>query len=74
MRDKVKEIIENTCNITIEDFDSSLEDNGVDSLSMLDITLKIEDSFNIVLSDYIVSNKMTLNSLISYINEVQNMG
>jgi len=74
MRDKVKEIIENTCNITIEDFDSSLEDNGVDSLSMLDVTLKIEDSFNIVLSDYIVSNKMTLNSLISYINEVQNMG
>ena len=73
MRDKVKEIIENTCNITIEDFDSSLEDNGVDSLSMLDVTLKIEDSFNIVLSDYIVSNKMTLNSLISYINEVQNM-
>lgn len=74
MRDKVKEIIENTCNITIEDFDSSLEDNGVDSLSMLDVTLKIEDSFDIVLSDYIVSNKMTLNSLISYINEVQNMG
>ena len=74
MRDKVKEIIENTCNVTIEDFDSSLEDNGVDSLSMLDVTLKIEDSFNIVLSDYIVSNKMTLNSLISYINEVQNMG
>ena len=74
MRNKVKEIIENTCNITIEDFDSSLEDNGVDSLSMLDVTLKIEDSFNIVLSDYIVSNKMTLNSLISYINEVQNMG
>jgi acyl carrier protein len=73
MRDKVKEIIENTCNITIEDFDSSLEDNGVDSLSMLDVTLKIEDSFNIVLSDYIVSNKMTLNSLISYINEVQNL-
>lgn len=74
MRNKVKEIIENTCNITIEDFDSSLEDNGVDSLSMLDVTLKIEDSFNIVLSDYIVSNKMTFNSLISYINEVQNMG
>ena len=74
MRNKVKEIIENVCNITIEDFDSSLEDNGVDSLSMLDVTLKIEDSFNIVLSDYIVSNKMTLNSLISYINEVQNMG
>ena len=74
MRNKVKEIIENVCNITIEDFDSSLEDNGVDSLSMLDVTLKIEDSFNIVLSDYIVSNKMTFNSLISYINEVQNMG
>lgn len=74
MRNKVKEIIENTCNITIEDFDSSLEDNGVDSLSMLDVTLKIEDSFNIVLSDYIVSNKMTFNSLINYINEVQNMG
>lgn len=74
MRNKVKEIIENTCNITIKDFDSSLEDNGVDSLSMLDVTLKIEDSFNIVLSDYIVSNKMTFNSLISYINEIQNMG
>lgn len=74
MRNKVKEIIENTCNITVEDFDSPLEDNGVDSLSMLDVTLKIEDSFNVVLSDYVVSNKMTLNSLISYINEVQNMG
>lgn len=74
MKNKIKEIVENICNITIEDFDSPLEDNGVDSLSMLDVILKIEDSFNIVLSDYIVSNKMTLNSLISYINEVQNMG
>lgn len=72
--EEIKKIIESICNTTIDDCNTPLKDFGVDSLSMLDITLQIEDLLHITLEDSAVSTSMTFNSLIQYINAVQNMG
>lgn len=70
---EIKRIIESICNTTIDDDNIPLKDFGVDSLSILDITLQIEDLLNITLDDSIISNDMTFNSLMHYIHGLQNL-
>ena len=70
-KQKIKEIIEEICEITIDDDLIPLKDFGVDSLSTLDITLEIKKFLNIPFSnDFIISQDWTLNELYEHVQNL----
>ena len=70
-KQKIKEIIEEICEVTIDNDFIPLKDFGIDSLSTLDITLEIKKFLNIPFSnDFIVSQDWTLNELYEHVQNL----
>jgi len=48
--------------------DINLQEQGVDSLDIVNIYMKLEDKFNIKIPDTDLPNVKTINDIVSYVN------
>lgn len=68
--DKIKEIIKainSRADIDTLKDDALLDDQGIDSLDMLNIFLQVEEVFHIKISDEDVDRLKTVNDLVDYV-------
>lgn len=68
IKDKVLEIIKNQFNDQEVILDKKLEDqNGIDSIELLDFVMTLEEEFDIEFSDEELDNAKTLNDIIDLV-------
>lgn len=73
--EKVKEIIAETVNCEIEDIkmESSLKDDlGIDSLDAMEVSMALEEEFDLTIEEEALVNFTTVEAIVKYIDEQLN--
>lgn len=72
MKEKVRQIIADHLCVDVEEIEDNVDlvdELGLDSLDLVEITYQIEDEFDIRVDDEVIESLRTVNDIVEYINE-----